>query len=520
MHGVSLSLGSPAAINPEYLRALKTLMEFVHPVYVSDHISWSTHRGINSHDLLPIPLTHRQLEAMIQRLDAVQSYLGRRLYLENPSAYIAFRENEYEEAAFITELVRRSGCGILLDINNLYVNQCNLGYDPIAYLAHFKAEDIAYFHLAGHSINEDVIIDTHDHPVTEAVWELYGRATQLFPEVPTLIERDDNIPPMATLLDEVSRARSIQAKTLVPGKALKAPQHECVADRGVQVTTCGEEAIFEELFALITSRPHGKELSERDVGLICSERPTPALTGLSVYQNAYFLRLKDCLASLFPTIAKIMTTEAFEEICAAYLRTTPPTHYAINRLGEGLADFFSHSAQGFDFGVDAAVFHDLARLEWEIERLYDGPQPPTIMAASDLERIDPDHWEELSFEPTTTWSLVKSTYELKPLFEAVRAGEPPAKPRQRSCHYIVYRLVEDIFWDEISSDEAAFLNSLAKESFHTAVMGLAARRGIPAEEAVAAAMECLGRHLGRGGIARVFLPFQQKYCPQVDLPSY
>src|SRR4051794_40918602 len=218
MHGVSLSIASTAPPNFEYLQGLKDLARHVEPKWVSDHLCWTGVHGKNLHDLLPIPYTEEALGHVISRVQLVQDFLGRAIVLENVSTYVQFNNSEMTEWEFLAELSRRSGCWLLFDVNNVYVSAFNHGYDPHTFLNGIPRDRVVQFHMAGHSHMGTHIIDTHDHPVCEDVWDLYVAALKRFGRVSTMIERDDNIPPLAELLVEVNRIREIAEKVLAPGQ--------------------------------------------------------------------------------------------------------------------------------------------------------------------------------------------------------------------------------------------------------------------------------------------------------------
>ncbi len=211
MHGVSLSIGSHDPLNRDYLGQLKALASRIEPAWISDHLCWTGVGGINAHDLLPLPYTEEAINHVVARLNQVQEFLGRRILLENVSSYVTYPESEMSEWEFLREIAARADCLILLDINNIYVSSVNHEFDPHAYLDAIPVERVWQFHLAGHQNHGDYIIDTHDEPVIDPVWELYERAVRRFGRVSTMIERDDNIPPLAELLAELNHARQIAA---------------------------------------------------------------------------------------------------------------------------------------------------------------------------------------------------------------------------------------------------------------------------------------------------------------------
>jgi uncharacterized protein (UPF0276 family) len=216
MHGVSLSIGSTDPINFDYLRKLKVLTNELQPEWISDHLCWTGAHEKNSHDLLPLPYNDEALTHVCQRIEQVQEFLGRPILLENVSSYLTYKNSEMSEWQFFNDVARRSGCEILLDINNIYVSARNHDFKPEDYLNGIAKEKVKQFHLAGHSDYGDYVIDTHDHPVADPVWQLYQKALQRFGWISTMIERDDNIPPLAELLAEVDTARAIANKTLGP----------------------------------------------------------------------------------------------------------------------------------------------------------------------------------------------------------------------------------------------------------------------------------------------------------------
>nr|WP_068080794.1 DUF692 domain-containing protein [Novosphingobium rosa] len=208
LHGVSMSLGSADGLDADYLRRLRSLVDAVEPLFVSDHLSWSRIGGFNSHDLLPLPYTLEALEVVCANIHQAQEALGRTMLIENPSSYLTL-DGEMSEWAFLDQICARTGCDLLLDVNNIVVSAANHGFDALAYLAGIPAQRVRQIHLAGHSQGRDLLIDTHDKPVPPPVWALYRRALERTGPVATMIERDDDIPPLADLLEELDLARQI-----------------------------------------------------------------------------------------------------------------------------------------------------------------------------------------------------------------------------------------------------------------------------------------------------------------------
>ncbi|MGU9826823.1 MNIO family bufferin maturase [Pseudomonas sp. LF242] len=212
LHGVSMSIGSAEGLDPHYLQRLKALVDEIEPLFVSDHLSWSRRGNFNAHDLLPVPYTEEALDRVCANIHQAQEVLGRTLLVENPSSYLAFDGASMSEWEFIAAMARRTGCELLLDVNNVFVSASNHGFDALAFLAGMPAERVRQVHLAGHSQGRALLIDSHDRPVCAGVWELYAHAIALLGPVAVMIERDDELPPLAELLQELSTARALAAQ--------------------------------------------------------------------------------------------------------------------------------------------------------------------------------------------------------------------------------------------------------------------------------------------------------------------
>ena len=219
IHGVSMSIGSTSGLDAEYLAKLKRLERRVDPLWVSDHLCWTRTSAHNSHDLLPLPLTGEALEVVCANIDRAQDALGRPMLFENPSSYVTFPEDDLTEWEFLTAMTQRTGCYLLLDVNNIYVSSQNHGFSADDYLAGLPMERVRQIHLAGHTPPSEqggLRIDTHDHDVCDEVWQLYAKAKARLGPVATMIERDGNIPPLQDLLAELDKARGIAADAMEP----------------------------------------------------------------------------------------------------------------------------------------------------------------------------------------------------------------------------------------------------------------------------------------------------------------
>jgi len=210
LHGVSMSIGSAQGLDRAYLARLRLLADRVEPLWVSDHLCWTRTSAHNSHDLLPLPLTMEALDIVCVNINQAQDTLGRALLFENPSSYMTLPQDELREWQFLAEMTQRTGCFLLLDVNNVYVSACNHGFDPADYISGLPLDRVRQIHLAGHSPGE-IVIDTHDRAVCDEVWDLYASVIGRCGAVATMIERDDHIPALPELLPELDHARAIAA---------------------------------------------------------------------------------------------------------------------------------------------------------------------------------------------------------------------------------------------------------------------------------------------------------------------
>ncbi len=210
LHGVSLSLGSTDPLNDAYLAELATLAARIEPAWISDHLCWGSVGGHYAHDLLPLPYTEEALTHVVDRVGRVQDRLGRQVLVENVSSYLCYAQSAMPEWEFLSEVARRADCGLLLDVNNVYISASNHGFDPYEYVAQIPADRVAQIHLAGHSDHGTHLLDTHDAPVCAEVWDLYRAAVARLGRTSTLVEWDEHLPELAELLAEAERARAIE----------------------------------------------------------------------------------------------------------------------------------------------------------------------------------------------------------------------------------------------------------------------------------------------------------------------
>ncbi len=404
MHGVAMDIGGFSPLRRDYLKKLRDLLNALDPAFVSDHLCWtSSSRGLTSHDLLPLVYTPAEMRRIAGRIQEVQDFLGRAIHLENPSAYVkVVAETAVDEAEFLAELAARTGCGILLDVNNLYVNQRNLGIDPIRWLQRFRKEQICYVHVAGHTESDGVLIDTHDKPVHEDVWGLLAETLRLFPNLGCMIEWDDELPSWQQIVDHMARlrrmindagARALQSPVLGP-MAADASTVLLVQDRacGAEEARVIQERFFASLVGPVSDSRKSSEFGVKEEFLeqLDSRTPTPAARGLEVYQNAWLSRLAAVAGQIFPALRALVKDELWEDFCADFLKWQPPQSWSVRDFGAGLADWVRSDICRWDFGIQPDLIAALVDWEWQKEILFDLPSSEDALRVQDLARLEPE----------------------------------------------------------------------------------------------------------------------------------
>lgn len=336
LHGVGLSLGSAEGICRNHLARLKDLALRTEPFLVSEHLSWSVTGGVYLNDLLPLPYTEETLDLFARNILAAQEALGREILIENPSCYLGFRHSTIPEPEFLDALVRRTGCLLLCDVNNIFVTCRNLGLDPDAYLDAIPAQAVREIHLAGHSRvirdGKPVLIDTHSTRVDPAVWALYRRALSRFGLVPSLIEWDKDLPPLGILLDEAATAAMFHP----PAEATMPMLHELQASF--------RRALLEGDTAAIGQFVQEDEGPER----------------FAIHRNNVLISLTDVLAETFPAVRRVVDERFFAYAAHEFITRHPPERACLSEYGGAFPDFLA----GFPPCAGLPYLPDLARFEW------------------------------------------------------------------------------------------------------------------------------------------------------------
>jgi uncharacterized protein (UPF0276 family) len=500
LHGVMLSIAGTEPLDPVYLDRLAELVRWVDPLFVSDHLCWTAFGGHQSHDLLPVALSKSVLDHVASRVDVVQERLGRPLLLENASAYVAFRANEFEEADFLAELAQRTGCGVLLDVNNLVVNAANLGSDPVRALDALPAEVVGYMHLAGHALLPDVRIDTHDADVPPEVFSLFEAAARRFPEAGVILERDDAIPPLVELVTELAEARARHAAASAPAEAAspRAGPTGRVAE-GAPIDWPGLQQAF---FARVVDQPLGREQTGLDE-LLDLGRPVAAGRGLRVYSDAYSAGLRRALATNFAALAEVLSASDFDGLAAAYLRAHPPRGFDSVRLGARLPAFVSKHRFVSDYGVPRDALAALAALEQTQLEVQDAPDAEQTVGVEALAALPPEAWDgaRVAFAPALR--LVRASHDVAPVIEAVEEGERPARPTPGDVAYLVARAGGRVRTERLENHHALLIEALGRGlPFEEAAMRVSESTGLPLAAIAQAAAERLVAAAAAGLLVR------------------
>lgn len=450
LHGVSLSIAGAAPLDAEHLAALRALADAVEPAVVSDHLCWTSWRGRESHDLLPIAYTRAALAHVAARVAHVQERLARRLVLENASAYVAFAGAEMDEAAFLAELCARTGCGVLLDVNNLIVNAANLGADARRYLDALRPQDVVYFHVAGHQVLPDVHIDTHDAPVPDPVWALYRDACARFPAAHTILERDERLPGFDALVDELAIARGehVAASAGVPpaqrGDAYRwSAQPLQTADRPPALA--GQD----EFFAAVVGD------SPLPDGVLASSTPVAPARGVRVYRDAYLARLQRGLRDNFPTLATVLGGDRFDRLIAAYVAAHPPRGWRFAAVGAALPAFIERYQFDAEVAVAPAVLADLAAVEQAELEVHDALDDGAALAPAALQAVAPAAWPGLRVRAGAACRLVCGRADVLAAIEAVSAGQTPLPPPPNPIGVLIGRRDGAVVRRRLAADQAA-----------------------------------------------------------------
>ncbi len=445
LHGVGLGLGSARGFSEEHLARVRALVRRVQPALVSEHLCWGAVASRQLNDLLPLVLDEAALALMCARVDRLQEVLGRQVLLENVSTYVRFHADAMSEAEFLAALAARTGCGLLLDINNLYVNQCNHGEDALVAMTAIQPGMVGELHLAGHLVTPQAVIDHHGDRIAEPVWRLYEAALQRFGAVPTLIEWDTDLPPLDVLLDEAGKAAALHARAAAPAADTALVGAVCRSAAGpwalaastpcaeaVVAAVAGEQALADgqQLFAgaLVDDA-----LTAQTLAQFKSEHSEHRF---ALYRGNQSANWHKTLAAAYPVVLALVGEEFFGGLARAYGRAQPSDNPDLNHFGARFAAFL----RDFPHVADLPYLPDLATLEWALHRAHYAPSAAAI-SAEQLAAIAPDQIEQTSFRLHPAVQLLASEWAVVPLWLAHRPDSGVAFPAQMRgpSHALVVR---------------------------------------------------------------------------------
>jgi uncharacterized protein (UPF0276 family) len=450
LHGVGLGLGSVHGFSEEHLERVRQLADAIDPALVSEHLSWGALRGRQLNDLLPLRLDAAALGLVAARVEQVQALLKRRILVENVSTYLRFAGDAMSEAEFLAALARRTGCGILLDVNNLYVNQRNHGEDAIAALdalAGLPPGTVGELHLGGHLVTDLAVIDHHGDRIAAPVWALYREALQRFGDVPALVEWDTDVPPLAVLLEEADEARRIAAE-VAGGRApailaSQAPVLPASAD------LCALDAVQQAFGAALADASQLSALASQLKG-------DPARLG--IYRGNLASAWRRALASSYPVLRAVLGEKSFDSLARAYGHANPASDPDLNHFGDGLAEFIE--AGGVDHGP--AWLPDLARMEWLAHSAWYAPDAIDGKPLAVLAALDPQRFEASRAVLHPSLRLTASDWAVAAFWHAHQPGGPAVPDEMRGPgHALILRARWQVTVRELAAAEHAALARLA-----------------------------------------------------------
>ena len=418
LHGVGLGLGSARGFSEAHLQRVRAVVERTEPALVSEHLSWGAVAQQQLNDLLPLALNGAALDLLCARVGRVQDVLKRPILLENVSTYLRFADDAMSEAQFLAELARRSGCGLLLDINNLYVNQCNHGEDALTAMQSIAPGSVGELHLGGHLLTPHAVIDHHGAAVAEPVWDLYAAALRRFGAIPTLVEWDTDLPPLDILLGEAGKAQAMLARHAprAPwrGTALPSP----LPPMSLDALAAGQQAFAAALLNTVAPLPSfaGEAVPQR----------------FSLYRGNLSATWRRTLGHAYPVVLALVGEDFFGGLARAYGGRYPSDSADLNQFGDRFADFLA----AFPPVDELPYLPDMARLEWAVHLAHYAADAPGL-APEALAALHPDQLEARRFSLHPACVLLASDWQVAALWRAHQDGEGqgmfPHDLRAASC---------------------------------------------------------------------------------------
>ncbi|MES2127177.1 MAG: DUF692 family multinuclear iron-containing protein [Pseudomonadota bacterium] len=406
LHGVGLGLGSARGFSDAHLERVRALVERTEPFLVSEHLCWGASADRSLNDLLPLALNGAALDLLAERVEHVQETLKRTILLENVSSYVRFCYDAMSEAEFMAALARRTGCALLLDVNNLYVNQCNHGEDALAAIAAIAPGTVGEIHLAGHLRTDIAVIDHHGATVAAPVWALYQAALARFGRLPTLIEWDTDIPALDVLLGEARKAEVLYG-------AHAGATHDAPAGDMRTAAPAPELGAGQALFAQALFDQRQQEAA------LALFRGAGNAQRFALYRGNLVATWGKTLAAAYPVLQALVGDEFFAALARAYGMANPSQDNDLNRFGAGFATFLA----SFEHVAEYPYFGDMARLEWALHCAHYAADAPAFDAAR-LAALTPGEFEAVRVKLAPACSLHASPWATVTLWQAHQPGGP------------------------------------------------------------------------------------------------
>ncbi len=489
MHGVSLSIGTVDPLNSEYLSKLKKLIRWVNPLWISDHLCWTGVAHKNTHDLLPVPYTEEALKHIVQRLKEVQDFLEMKIALENPSTYLEFKNSQMSEAEFIARMVEKSGCELLLDVNNVYVTCYNHGLDPQTYIDSLPLNKVKQIHLSGHSNKGTHIIDTHDDHVIDEVWNLYKYVVNKAGRTPnTMIEWDDNIPEFPELFAELEKAKSAAKNAenyILPKISLNDSATKSVK----------KLSLLESQNLLQQAIMAGGNFDSKPAKWIRQKEKFSAANQLAVYVNSYRYRLYDITAEDYPVLEKYLGTKKFQQLIWDFVNSEQPNHFNIARYTLKLPNFIKKKFPNDIFA------HELCDLETTIAQLGD-VEESAVLTTKDLENLTAESLMESVLKPRKALKLQRFSFLTNQYYQAIM-DDKKARAIKKISYLVIFRHADKVWRMDLEKDEFALL----KKIFSGVKVGAALKQ--ITNPKTSNISHWFARWINNGLLAKVTVPRQQ-----------
>ncbi|MGK5008665.1 MNIO family bufferin maturase [Janthinobacterium sp. MDB2-8] len=404
LHGVGLGLGSARGFSEPHLQRVRAVVERIEPALVSEHLCWGAVARQQLNDLLPLALNNAALDLLCARVGRVQDVLKRPILLENVSTYLRFADDAMSEAQFLAELARRSGCGLLLDINNLYVNQCNHGEDALLAMQAIAPGSVGELHLGGHLVTPQAVIDHHGAAVADPVWDLYAAALLRFGAVPTLVEWDTHLPPLDILLGEADKAQAMLARHAPPAPWQGTAPSPVAPAAPADTLVAGQQAFATALLDTVAALPlfAGEAVLER----------------FALYRGNLSAIWRRTLGQAYPVVLALVGEDFFGGLARVYGRQYPSDSADLNQFGARFADFLA----AFPPVAAFPYLPDMARLEWALHLAHYAPDAQAL-APESLAAWHPAQLEARRFTLHPACALLASNWQVAALWRAHQEGE-------------------------------------------------------------------------------------------------